>query len=891
MSQTYDSMLWPEALGTTNDITRFVQVCKAAQAEYEEAGHGGSADIFSGKYTKPDGNVVNVAIKCIRALDIGNDNIRWKKLQKKLAREFEIWYNLSGGANIIELMGVITGIGPLPSFVCELCPWNLQDYLERKTPPPRHIRMMMDTLRGLTYMHGFKSGPIAHGDIKLSNILVTANETALICDFGRSLQPHDEPNENIISNSSPFAGTVRYMSPELFVPNAARPSPAADMWAYGCVVLESGEIPRSPALVDMFPSVISGPIPSWPSELDDLNGLLGGKTQTASSIRSTVWITTLSASKTNQVVVVKVPRLNASAQNQARHDHLRYVLRRVVAARYTVRHHNIIKLLGIASAFSPHEGLVFEYCSRQNLVRYFKDNRVRQTEYTRPPAPEANAYSLMCDILEGLKYMHDYPVPIPQGDLIPENILVGFDGRAKISLFSFGRVLASLPSTAAVTASIGSVLSFRWMSPELLGDNSQPTTESDMWTVGCTFYWILTGMEPYTSQRRDDFAGAESVQGQLPGSLANVDYHRAWITNGIWGAIGRCWRRDPLSRTSAGKFLKILKDLESRKPSWLPLNVVDLTGKVKFHPEQRRPENQVATYMSTWKRFRFGGKDIEEDVQLKMAMYRATYAPKWYSISTPVLIKAGYDFKDLDQQALVTSVRREITIMAQIDHPRIQKLLGIDSRDIDLPDMVFETYSHTTFDSLLSYGKVTTHERVRIVRDIATAIAYLHDHENGSIAHGDIQPANILVLPNGTAKLGNFTCSFQYLSGQPTSPGILSTTLSTPQRSPLYCDPYHHQQINSVGFALPTLAGDIWSYGIVVLSSFSDKFFHKDPDTHISQLSEGQLPYNSEECLGLDEEIILVLRSALAFEPADRADARTVLTHVSNIYATIDVTS
>ncbi|KAG8712864.1 hypothetical protein FRC11_013966 [Ceratobasidium sp. 423] len=98
--------------------------------------------------------------------------------------------------------------------------------------------MMTDTLRGLSFMHGMDSGPIAHGDIKSSNILVNSDETALICDFGRSCQQNDSPNEVILSSSSPFGGTVRYMSPELLVPDTARPSPAADMWAYGCVALE-----------------------------------------------------------------------------------------------------------------------------------------------------------------------------------------------------------------------------------------------------------------------------------------------------------------------------------------------------------------------------------------------------------------------------------------------------------------------------------------------------------------------------------------------------------------------------------------------------------------------------------------------------------------------------
>ncbi|KAH7337841.1 hypothetical protein B0J17DRAFT_438932 [Rhizoctonia solani] len=261
------------------------------------------------------------------------------------------------------------------------------------------------------------------------------------------------------------------------------------------------------------------------------------------------------------------------------------------------------------------------------------------------------------------------------------------------------------------------------MSPELLGEQQQPTTESDMWTVGCTFYWILTGLEPYTSQHRDDFAGAESVRGLPPGTLASVDYSRAWITNGIWGAIGRCWRRDPLLRTSAGGFLKILKDLEGRKIPWLPLNVTDLTGKVKFYSVQRKSESPITTHLSTWKRFRYEGQEIEEEVQLKMAMYKATYAPKWYSNSTSVLIKTGYDYGELDQQALVTSTQREITLMAQIDHPRIQKFLGIDSSSTLLPDLVFEFYSEIMFDSFLDRGQGTTRERAQIVGRVSSSVA------------------------------------------------------------------------------------------------------------------------------------------------------------------------
>ncbi|KAG8733954.1 hypothetical protein FRC11_014553 [Ceratobasidium sp. 423] len=156
------------------------------------------------------------------------------------------------------------------------------------------------------------------------------------------------------------------MSPELFAQNVTRPTPAADMWAYGCIALEilcrippyhevsgeyeiarliktghppstrprgaraslindtlwdalsscwkapdwrptshaflsqlihwqkGGEIPASPVLLDLFPTMDSEPVTiiPWHEGLRDLNGIIdidwNGKL--ASSVRSNVWL-------------------------------------------------------------------------------------------------------------------------------------------------------------------------------------------------------------------------------------------------------------------------------------------------------------------------------------------------------------------------------------------------------------------------------------------------------------------------------------------------------------------------------------------------------------------------------------------------------------------------
>ncbi|KAL5631809.1 hypothetical protein ACGC1H_000009 [Rhizoctonia solani] len=792
MSRIYSSPLWSGALGSTNDLTKFVQVNRVAQDLYEEAGLGGSADIFSGKYTGPEGGVTRVAIKCIRAFNMENNTeMQVERLQKKLARELQIWRTLSGGVNIVELLGIMNGIGPLPSFVCELCPWNLQDYLERKTPPPRHTKMMTDTLRGLSYMHGLDSGPIAHGDIKLSNILVNPDETALICDFGRSRRPNDPSNEVILSSSSPFAGTVRYMSPELLMPESARPSPAADMWAYGCVALEilcrihpyyettsdvvvaelirsgrlpsdrpsgprgslindtlwsvlsscwqaqdwrptaqgfleelnrmlhSGEVPSSPIPMDLFTGISSEPIPAWPHEIEDLVDQLDENrfAVRSRSLRSTVW---RARTVTNRSVAIKVPRLNASLDNQTRHDHLENIFRRVVSSRYGVHHQNIIDFLGITSGFSPHEGLVFESCYQWSLAEYRIKRVVRLEEYTRSTDPYPTSHSLMCDILAGLKYMHGYPIPIPQGDLTPINISVDDDGRAKISLFSFGRMLAALPLDAAVTATVESVLSFRWMSPELITTNMpQPTTESDMWMFGCVCFWLLTLQEPYDSIDRDDLAGVEIMQGRSPANLACVYRRDSWTTNGLWNTIAKCWRQDPLQRPSAAEFMKLLTQLEGRTIEWLPINVVDLAGKVRFDSSERQDHKQIAKHQFLWRRFSHTKPEILEDVHVHMALYEATYVPKWYSKSTRVVIKAGYKFKPNtnSMEALYSSIQHEVALMAQIDHPCIHKLLGIDSSPTHtyLPDMVYEPLSKMTLQTLFSQDRIGYQEYVKLM--------------------------------------------------------------------------------------------------------------------------------------------------------------------------------
>ncbi|ELU38069.1 Pkinase domain-containing protein [Rhizoctonia solani AG-1 IA] len=854
---------------TVPDISRFVHLNEVAPDRYEEAGFGGSRKIYKRGWPR-------AKVKCIRPKSTDeSEEVSKDKINKKVARELSIWQTLNGGRHIVELLGVFCGIKSIPSLVSELCPWNLQEYLERKTPRPKHIKM--------------------------GNILVTPDETAKLCDFGRSHKRGDPRGE--VSHSSVLAGTVRYMSPELFDSNLHGPTPAADMWAYGCIALEvmcrippyhetaddleiirlitngqppsdrpkgaraslvndglwsalascwvkydrrptpqeclgqilsmmeSGDIPASPVLPDLFPGPEGGSIEQWPDEIPDL--------------------------KTHLELEEGIGTIASSVRYPP-----------PPAARLTRRAQKLMPYALDYPSFEPHSGLVIEYCGFGNLVSASAFLNV---------SPLVNAYSI-------------------------ENILIAFDGTAKISLFSFSRALATLRFGTGLAEQTGLLMAFRWMSPELLLNNCQPTTESDMWAIGCVYYWILTDQVPYSNQR-EDLAGIQSTRGQPPGTLADVYYGYGWITNGIWRSIGRCWSNDPLQRPSALEFCNMLKELERRKIDWLPAEAEDLSGKVKsigsdaplmryttvwsqggilqalrIHTTSKY--HQLSTLKGQERAARgcaqilvFGVPAIWDFIVLFGFSTSSANFTMAHQVAMKVVGDGPIDGK---ATALLASIRRETTIVSQLDHPNIVKFLGIDSSYHQGPAMIFELSSETTLEKLIPELQYNFSKGFKLVKDIISALRYLHEHENGAIAHGDIRPANICVQPNGQAKITNFSCAFQYIIGQSANGSPLLSAISTPLLPSLYLEPQSYRKMSCDYLNLPTMAGDIWSLGSVILSLFSHTFRHQQPDIYSSQIQEGVSPCDTHKLSVDDTQLPSLVRSMLAYECSERPSAKFV---------------
>ncbi|MER7666889.1 SAV_2336 N-terminal domain-related protein [Kitasatospora sp. NPDC096128] len=115
---------------------------------------------------------------------------------------------------------------------------------------------------------------------------------------------------------------------------------------------------------------------------------------------------------------------------------------------------------------------------------------------------------------------------------------------------------------------------------------------------------------------------------------------------------------------------------------------------------------------------------------------------------TTVAVKTFYRehlFPELDKEVFLGQARR----LVDLDHPGIVgcRVAGTDAERLYL---ALEFIDGPDLRSLLDAGSVPAHEAARIAHGVAEALVYLHDQ---GIAHGRVEPANILIRPDGSPVL------------------------------------------------------------------------------------------------------------------------------------------
>ncbi len=116
------------------------------------------------------------------------------------------------------------------------------------------------------------------------------------------------------------------------------------------------------------------------------------------------------------------------------------------------------------------------------------------------------------------------------------------------------------------------------------------------------------------------------------------------------------------------------------------------------------------------------------------------FAAEETELERPVVIKVLPP--DLGAGLNVERFRREIQLAAKLQHPHIVPLLSAGAKD----GLLYYTMPHIDGDTLrvkLSRsGEMPVPEAIRVLRDVADALEYAHEH---GVVHRDIKPENVLL--------------------------------------------------------------------------------------------------------------------------------------------------
>ncbi|MEW6280362.1 MAG: bifunctional serine/threonine-protein kinase/ABC transporter substrate-binding protein [Candidatus Eremiobacterota bacterium] len=183
----------------------------------------------------------------------------------------------------------------------------------------------------------------------------------------------------------------------------------------------------------------------------------------------------------------------------------------------TLRHRHLPELIDYF-ADGDRQYLVMEYVEGPELL---------QLVQKEGPVTEVDALRWGLELSQVLDYLHNQPRPIIYRDLKPMNVIVS-EGGKHVKLVDFGLARYFRPDKRRDTHASGSA---GYAPPELWEDLHQTDARSDLYSLGATLYFALTGKHP------------SPVYG-----TNHIEQHRTDLSPGTVALINRCLEPDPRDR-------------------------------------------------------------------------------------------------------------------------------------------------------------------------------------------------------------------------------------------------------------------------------------------------------------------------------------------------------
>ena len=233
----------------------------------------------------------------------------------------------------------------------------------------------------------------------------------------------------------------------------------------------------------------------------------------------------------NRLVAVKVLAADVTRTELARQG-----FHREVRAAAKLNHPNIVTAYD-ANEVGERFYLVMEFVDGPTL-----DALVRE----RGPLPVAEACELVRQAAVGLQHAHEQGMV--HRDIKPHNILVTEASKThpgcvvKIADFGIAR-LAPPPVAAAAVPRPGLLGTPDYVAPEQAYNPHTADHRADLYSLGCVFYFLLTGRPPFPGGTRDDKVLRHQFESPIP-----VERLRPDVPPLVAEIIARLMAKDPNAR-------------------------------------------------------------------------------------------------------------------------------------------------------------------------------------------------------------------------------------------------------------------------------------------------------------------------------------------------------
>lgn len=159
--------------------------------------------------------------------------------------------------------------------------------------------------------------------------------------------------------------------------------------------------------------------------------------------------------------------------------------------------------------------------------------------------PVEDAARIAREVADALDYAHR--TGVVHRDIKPENIML-HEGHAMVADFGIGKALSQVEGQA-FTATGATVGTPAYMSPEQAAGDPVDG-RSDIYSLGCVFYEMLTGEQPFTGPTAQAIIAKRFAQ--TPADVAGL---REGVARPIAAVVARALARDPVDRFDTGASL------------------------------------------------------------------------------------------------------------------------------------------------------------------------------------------------------------------------------------------------------------------------------------------------------------------------------------------------